>query len=212
VGFVSLVASDPLGSLAGDEGSDDPRGDACLGCSHRAPVSAVVRPYVQVFDDLEEWLIPRHIGMRHQEHKIFAEWLEPCRPARSGRGPPKDFRSSWWGRPNDVLGLSRDQRPRLQRAERRVIPHTSRANVMLHKMRTIASRLRATSSAFDRMSRGRTTRSASFRETASLDGRFMIRACKSESEALGNTGAPARVLPPSQRSRRPGCLVLESLT
>jgi len=34
-----------------------------------------VRPYVEWFDDLQNWLIPRHIGMRHQEHKVFAEFM-----------------------------------------------------------------------------------------------------------------------------------------
>jgi arabinofuranosyltransferase len=32
---------------------------------------ALLRPYAQLFDSLQKWLIVRHVGMRHQEHKVF---------------------------------------------------------------------------------------------------------------------------------------------
>lgn len=48
--------------------------------AHRFP--AFLRPYVTVWDAQQAWLIPRHIGMRHQEHKVFHLWLLDHTPPR----------------------------------------------------------------------------------------------------------------------------------
>lgn len=52
---------------------------------------ALVRPYAALFDSLQQWLILRHVGMRHQEHKIFQQFQAARYPPRSigrryGRG------------------------------------------------------------------------------------------------------------------------------
>lgn len=39
--------------------------------------------YVKLFDDLESWLINHSVGMRHQEHKVFTEFMAAKVPARS---------------------------------------------------------------------------------------------------------------------------------
>jgi arabinofuranosyltransferase len=55
---------------------------------------SVVRPLVRPFDDLQAWLIERHVGMRHQEHKIFRRAQANFFPSReegaavSGEGIP----------------------------------------------------------------------------------------------------------------------------
>jgi arabinofuranosyltransferase len=41
--------------------------------AHRFP--APLRPVVERWDGLQAWLIQHHVGMRHQEHKIFYEWM-----------------------------------------------------------------------------------------------------------------------------------------
>lgn len=55
----------------------------------RLPVAphfpAPVRPYVQVFDDLQDWLILHAVGVRHQEHKLFiASQLASLPPRAAG--------------------------------------------------------------------------------------------------------------------------------
>jgi|SRR5579859_567521 len=45
---------------------------------------APVRPYVQVFDDLQEWLSHHAVGVRHQEHKIFLQYQFSTLPTREG--------------------------------------------------------------------------------------------------------------------------------
>jgi tetratricopeptide (TPR) repeat protein len=42
-----------------------------------------VKWYAEAFDDLQGWLIERHVCMRHQEHKIFYEYFSGQFPARS---------------------------------------------------------------------------------------------------------------------------------
>lgn len=42
-----------------------------------------LRPYVALFDRLQGWLIPHFVGTRHQEHKVFAQWLLFVLPPRS---------------------------------------------------------------------------------------------------------------------------------
>lgn len=44
---------------------------------------AVVRPLVSVYDDWQRWLIIRHVGMRHQEHKVFWQLMSQTYPDRS---------------------------------------------------------------------------------------------------------------------------------
>jgi len=47
---------------------------------------ALLRSYAQLFDSLQEWLIVRHVGMRHQEHKVFHDTqLERYPPREIGR-------------------------------------------------------------------------------------------------------------------------------
>jgi len=95
----------------------------------------VARPYVELFDDLQQWLIPRHVGMRHQEHKTFAEWLGAL-PPRSVRPRPKQGfpivvsgtpGMMFWDYPEinvlDTSGLNDA-----------VIARTPMANVMFHKL------------------------------------------------------------------------------
>jgi arabinofuranosyltransferase len=36
---------------------------------------AIARPYVEMFDDLQQWLIQRYCCVRHQEHKVFFRYL-----------------------------------------------------------------------------------------------------------------------------------------
>jgi arabinofuranosyltransferase len=43
---------------------------------------ALLRPYAQLFDSLQEWLIVRHVGMRHQEHKVFHQTQRDRYPRR----------------------------------------------------------------------------------------------------------------------------------
>ncbi len=43
---------------------------------------AVMQPYTQLFDSLQAWLIPHHVGMRHQEHKAFYEHQVAIYPPR----------------------------------------------------------------------------------------------------------------------------------
>jgi arabinofuranosyltransferase len=55
----------------------------------RLPVAphfpAPVRPYVQVFDTLQDWLIVHAVGVRHQEHKLFiASQLASLPPRAAG--------------------------------------------------------------------------------------------------------------------------------
>jgi arabinofuranosyltransferase len=40
---------------------------------HRFP--RPLRPMVAPWDELQAWLIRHHVGMRHQEHKVFYEWM-----------------------------------------------------------------------------------------------------------------------------------------
>jgi arabinofuranosyltransferase len=95
----------------------------------------VARPYVELFDDLQQWLIPRHVGMRHQEHKTFSAWLGAI-PPRSVRPRPKTGfpvvvsgtpGMMFWDYPEinvlDTSGLNDA-----------VIARTSMANVMFHKL------------------------------------------------------------------------------
>jgi arabinofuranosyltransferase len=42
----------------------------------------VVRWYARLFDGLQGWLIPHHVCMRHQEHKIFHEHMLQEYPSR----------------------------------------------------------------------------------------------------------------------------------
>jgi arabinofuranosyltransferase len=53
----------------------------------RVPVAphfpGLLRPYVQVFDDLQDWLIQRAVGVRHQEHKIFSQYQASLSPTRA---------------------------------------------------------------------------------------------------------------------------------
>lgn len=51
---------------------------------------APLRPYVEVFDDLQSWLIPRHICNRHQEHKVFYQFLQRTISDRRDERPPRD--------------------------------------------------------------------------------------------------------------------------
>ena len=44
---------------------------------------APVRPYVQVFDDLQEWLSHHAVGVRHQEHKVFLAYQFSTLPTRA---------------------------------------------------------------------------------------------------------------------------------
>lgn len=41
-----------------------------------------LRWYTGAFDDLQSWLIRHHIGMRHQEHKVFYEFHKSAYPPR----------------------------------------------------------------------------------------------------------------------------------
>jgi len=41
-----------------------------------------VRWYAKWFDDLQAWLIHHHVCMRHQEHKVFYQYLSFCFPDR----------------------------------------------------------------------------------------------------------------------------------
>jgi arabinofuranosyltransferase len=43
---------------------------------------APVRPYVQVFDDLQIWLSHHAVGVRHQEHKVFLAYQFSTLPSR----------------------------------------------------------------------------------------------------------------------------------
>ena len=43
---------------------------------------ALARPYVAVFDDAQDWLIERAVGIRHQEHKVFLEYQLSTLPPR----------------------------------------------------------------------------------------------------------------------------------
>ena len=43
---------------------------------------APVRPYVQVFDDLQDWLSQHAVGVRHQEHKVFLQYQLSTLPTR----------------------------------------------------------------------------------------------------------------------------------
>jgi arabinofuranosyltransferase len=49
---------------------------------------APLRPYVEAFDDLQSWLIPRHICIRHQEHKVYYQYLERVVDDRRAERPP----------------------------------------------------------------------------------------------------------------------------
>lgn len=42
----------------------------------------IFRPYGELFDELQFWMIDRSVGMRHQEHKIFAEYQLATLPSR----------------------------------------------------------------------------------------------------------------------------------
>jgi arabinofuranosyltransferase len=43
---------------------------------------AVVRPVVTRWDEMQRWLIEHHVGMRHQEHKIFWKTTVAALPSR----------------------------------------------------------------------------------------------------------------------------------
>jgi arabinofuranosyltransferase len=43
---------------------------------------AWTRPYVAPFDTLQEWLIQRRVGLRHQEHKAFIQFQQTFYPSR----------------------------------------------------------------------------------------------------------------------------------
>ncbi len=50
---------------------------------------APARWYLETYDAAEFWLIERAIGMRHQEHKVFQEWLAEVQGERpSGARAP----------------------------------------------------------------------------------------------------------------------------
>ena len=50
-----------------------------------------VRWYAELFDNLQSWLILHHVGMRHQEHKIFWKYQVLIFPSREeGSGIPPD--------------------------------------------------------------------------------------------------------------------------
>lgn len=55
---------------------------------------APLRPVVRSWDELQAWLIVRHVGMRHQEHAIFHESVVASLPSRA-----EGSRISWDGRP-----------------------------------------------------------------------------------------------------------------
>lgn len=46
----------------------------------------VFRWYAKLFDDAQSWLIPHHVCMRHQEHKIFHEFMIGAYPDREEGG------------------------------------------------------------------------------------------------------------------------------
>jgi arabinofuranosyltransferase len=52
----------------------------------RVPVAPyfpfVLQPYVAVFDRAQDWLIEHAVGVRHQEHKVFAEYQLSLLPSR----------------------------------------------------------------------------------------------------------------------------------
>jgi len=58
----------------------------------RVPIApqfpAGLKWYARAFDGLQSWLIERHVCMRHQEHKIFYEFLSSRFPERSLSVPP----------------------------------------------------------------------------------------------------------------------------
>jgi arabinofuranosyltransferase len=43
---------------------------------------AAVQPYTRLFDELQAWLIPHYVGMRHQEHKAFYQYQLSIYPPR----------------------------------------------------------------------------------------------------------------------------------
>jgi arabinofuranosyltransferase len=59
---------------------------------------SVLRPLVRPFDELQAWLIERHVGMRHQEHKVF-RW------AQSGFYPRREDGEAVSGEGIPVLDL-----------------------------------------------------------------------------------------------------------
>ncbi len=65
------------------------RGDTWI---MRVPVApefpAPVRWYASAFDELQFWLIEHHVCMRHQEHKVFYEFMVQHYPSRSMDVPP----------------------------------------------------------------------------------------------------------------------------
>ena len=83
-------------------------------------VPLIIRPLAHEWDALEAWLIARHVGMRHQEHLVFAEMLSAAFPPRT-LGEQIDFTQRpvlsdhsvgvlSWAFPNvaviDLLGLN----------------------------------------------------------------------------------------------------------
>jgi arabinofuranosyltransferase len=82
--------------------------------------SSPFRPLVRVWDDTQDWLIHHAVGIRHQEHKIFFEWVAETFGTREdglrfGLDHRTVFAVPWagvpgWTLPNtailDVLGLN----------------------------------------------------------------------------------------------------------
>ncbi len=46
----------------------------------------LLRKYAASFDELQAWMMPRHVGTRHQEHKIFFEFMVTQYPDRAAGG------------------------------------------------------------------------------------------------------------------------------
>jgi arabinofuranosyltransferase len=55
---------------------------------------AAVRPVIEEWDAMQAWLITHHVGMRHQEHKVFWQWSVSTLPTRE-----EGSRIGWEGRP-----------------------------------------------------------------------------------------------------------------
>ena len=97
---------------------------------------APLRPYVEVFDDLQSWLIPRHICNRHQEHKVFYQFLQRTIPDRRDERPPRDsFPVVVTGSPGVVSWrMPRYNVIDIGGLNDRVIAHMPVRQVLFHKM------------------------------------------------------------------------------
>lgn len=58
-----------------------------------------IRGYARAFDSLQAWLIPHHVGMRHQEHAIYAIHQLQQHPARPTTAYVRD---AWSTAPEDI--------------------------------------------------------------------------------------------------------------